>query len=625
MKQGKITYNTKDACIGDGILKEMLRADQAYDWRLLCNGSEIPTRSYSDQPFLVRAHDGALVCVVTTGTGHEGSAGQHVAVLRSLDHGKTWSDPIAVESPENPESSYAVLLKVPSGRLYCFYNYNADNIREMEIIHPGNPVTFRVDTLGHHVFKYSDDHGKTWSSTYYEVPIRETEIDRQNIRKGKVRFMWNVGRPFVLNGSGYISVHKVGGFGEGFIVSSEGWLMRSDNILTEPDPAKIRWETLPDGERGLCAPKGGGKVSEEQSYAVLSDGSIYCVYRTVDGYPVETYSRDGGHTWSEPQYKCYADGRNMKHPRAANFIWKCKNGKYLYWFHNHGGPFMNQTEPDAPAVSPYEDRNPAWVSAGIEKDGPDGKVIDWSQPEIMLYDDDVFIRMSYPDMIELDSGMYVSETQKNIARIHRINPVFIDRLWGQFDGLEVDQSDCILAVEQGGLKVDLPALPKFSQRDMRRADQGLVDLRQGFTLLLKVTVPSAGGGEVLLDNRTPSGRGWMLELTGEGTLRLLMSDKQTVALNESESGMLLPGQTHAVAIVVDGGPKIVSFVIDGKFCDGGTQRQFGWSRFSPNLRDAAGHPRLTISQDVQTLKIFSRALMTCEIIALQKRNHTKPV
>jgi len=617
MSQKKINYNTKDACISDGIIKEMLKADQSKDWRLLSNGFEIPTRSYSDQPYLVQADDGALVCVLTTGEGHEGQAGQHVTVLRSSDNGRTWSDPVAIESPENPESSYAVLLKVPSGRLYCFYNYNADNIREIETVYPGNPVTYRVDTLGYHVFKYSDDHGKTWSDKWYPVPIRETEIDRQNVRGGTIRFMWNVGKPFVLNGDGYISIHKVGNFGDGFMVRSEGWLVKSDNLLTESDPEKIRWETLPDGEIGLRTPVGGGPIAEEQSYVALSDGSIYCVYRTIDGYPVESYSRDGGHTWSAPRYKCYADGRRMKHPRAANFVWKCNNGKYIHWFHNHGGPFMKDAEPNAPHVGPYEDRNPVWVSAGIEKEGPDGNLVEWSQPEILLYDDDVFLRVSYPDMIELDDGMYISETQKDVARIHHIDPGFLQRFWAQFAGLEVDPVDCILSVEPGGCVVEMPALPKFSQRDMRKADRGIVDLRQGFSFVLNVSV--SGQNEILLDNRTASGRGVLLEVTSDGALRLIMSDTQTKALNDSEAGVLSPGRTHSVAVIVDGGPKTVSFVVDGKFCDGGTQRQFGWSRFSPNLRDTAGHPQMIIGDAVSRVEIYNRALMTCEAIALQKK------
>ena len=38
----------------------------------------------------------------------------------------------------------------------------------------------RVDSQGYFVFKYSDDHGMTWSSKRYNVPVREMAIDREN-------------------------------------------------------------------------------------------------------------------------------------------------------------------------------------------------------------------------------------------------------------------------------------------------------------------------------------------------------------------------------------------------------------------------------------------------------------
>lgn len=615
-KELYMSFNKKDACIPDGVFKEMLRADQAYDWRLLTNGTIIPTLSYADQPYVVKADDGALVCVVTTGQGHEGDAGQHVAVLRSTDDGKTWSDPVAVESPANPESSYAVLLKVSTGRIYCFYNYNEDNIREVPTVFPGNPPTFRMDTLGYHVFKYSDDHGCSWSENYYKVPIRETEVDRENTTGGKIRFMWNVGRPFVLDGAAFISIHKVSGFGDGFLAGSEGWLVKSENILTETDPEKILWETLPEGETGLRTPPGGGPVSEEQSYAVLSDRSIYCVYRTIDGWLAESYSRDAGRHWSVPQYKCYADGRRMKNPRAAAFVWRCRNGKYLQWFHNHGGRFIGEHGLDEPVKSPYEDRNPVWISAGIETDGPDGKRLEWSQPEVLLYDDDPLIRMSYPDMIELDDGMYITETQKNIARIHKIDPAFLDKLFGQFEAESApEEEDGLLVIEKGGCTVPMPALPKFVQRDRRRADAGKVDLRQGFSILLQCAVP---GAETLLDNRTKSGIGFALRVTGEGALEWVMSDGQSKSLHDTAAGVIPFDRPCLLAVVVDGGPKIVSFVINQQFYDGGDDRQFGWSRFSAEFASAQGSASLQVSPAVRCGKIYGRALMTCEAIQLQR-------
>ena len=65
------------------------------------------------------------------------------------------------------------------------------------------------------------------------------EIDRSNPYKGKIQFFWNVGKPFILNGHAYISIHKVGSIGNGFFTRSEGVLIKSDNLNYEKDPDKI--------------------------------------------------------------------------------------------------------------------------------------------------------------------------------------------------------------------------------------------------------------------------------------------------------------------------------------------------------------------------------------------------
>src|ERR671921_553050 len=95
------------------------------------------------------------------------------------------------------------------------------------------------------------DGGRSWSAKRYDIPLRAFEIDRKNPYGGKLKYFWNVGKAFILKNAGYVPLHKVGGFGEGFFTSSEGVLLRSDNILTERNPDKIRWETLPDGDRGI--------------------------------------------------------------------------------------------------------------------------------------------------------------------------------------------------------------------------------------------------------------------------------------------------------------------------------------------------------------------------------------
>ena len=570
-------------------------------------GREIPSENYSDQPYIVRTDDNAWLCVLTTGSGHEGQPGQHVVALRSTDLGRTWSAPVALEPADGPEASYAVLLKVPYGRVYCFYNHNTDNLRGVIADDPPfrGGICRRVDSLGHFVFKYSDDHGRTWSEERHDVPIREMAIDRENPYQGRVQFFWNVGKPFVHEGRGYVSVHKVGGFGAGFFTRSEGVLVSSANICTERDPRLISWETLPDGDRGLRTPPGGGTIAEEQSYSVLSDGSFYSVYRTVDGHPACCYSRDRGHTWTVPRYKRYADGRLIKHPRAANFAWKCGNGSYLYWFHNHGG-------------NGYEDRNPVWLSGGVEADSPDGRIIRWSQPEILLYDDDPFVRMSYPDLVEQDGKAYLTETQKDKARIHEIDPDLLAGLWDPFGSPAAAREGLVLELPAGKempRTAAMPSLPVLCARDATRADYGTRDLRQGFSLALWLRFRTLTPGQVILDNRAEDGHGFCLRWQA---IEIVLNDGRTESRWESDAGLLAPDEPQHVVVVVDGGPKIISFVTNGALCDGGTDRQFGWGRFSPHLRDVNGAPELRLAPQLHgellSLRVYDRYLRTAEAV-----------
>ena len=585
------------------------------DRRHLNNGWQIPSEGYCDQPYVVQTDDGAWLCIMTTGAGHEGATGQHVVSTRSTDRGRTWSELVDVEPADGPEASYAVLLKVPSGRVYAFYNHNTDNVRRVKADNPpfGDGYCTRVDSLGHYVFKYSDDHGRSWSEQRFDVPVREMDIDRQNADGGRLRYFWNVGKPFVAHGAAFVSLHKVGGFGDGFFTSNEGVLIRSENILTEVDPAKITWETLPEGERGLRAPAGGDTVASEHSYSVLSDGSFYCVYRTIDGHPACAYSRDGGRTWSDPEYKKFPDGRLFKHPRAANFAWRCANGRYLYWFHNHGGRFIR--EHPAQRSHTYEDRNPVWLCGGVETDSPEGRVIQWSEPEIVLYDDDPYIRMSYPDLVEEDGQYYLTETQKDVARVHRIDPSLLQGLWDQFERADLTREGQLLEVDEPGpAVVDMPALPPFVRRS-GLSPYGTDDLRTGFSLELWFQLDSSVAGRVLLDTRLENGQGFVLQHKGNGQLELVLDDGRTRASWDSDPHAVSVGKRHHAVVVVDGGPNVISFVVDGRLCDGGDFRQFGWGRFSPHLRHANGSPRLLIDGAIDLLRVYGRALRTSEAIS----------
>jgi hypothetical protein len=397
------------------------------DPRNIANGREIPSEGYCDQPYLVKTEDGAWLCTMTTGRGREGDSGQHIVALRSTDQGRTWSEPVDIEPADGPEASWVMPLAIPGGRVYAFYTYNAENMREVIADDPPfqGGKTSRVDTLGEYAFKYSDDGGRTWSQDRHYIPAREMAIDRANPYAGKVRFFWGVGKPVVSEGVALFGFSKVGGFGEGFMTESEACFMRSDNILTEPDPQQITWETLPAGDHGLRSP--GGPIADEANLTVLSDGSLFCTYRTIDGHPCHAYSRDGGRTWTGPEYMTYRPGGPMvNHPRAANFVRRLTQGpyagRYIYWFHNNTARWYN----GGPAVG---SRNPAWLLGGTEKDGPEGKVIHWGRPEVVLYADHPHAGISYPDFVEDDGRLFIAETQKSVARVHEVPEWVLARLW----------------------------------------------------------------------------------------------------------------------------------------------------------------------------------------------------
>ncbi len=575
------------------------------DWRDIGNGAAIPDEEYVDQPYIVAA-DGAWLCVLTTSRGGEGATSSHVLSTRSTDHGQTWSPLLALEPQTPPESAYATLVKTPAGRIYAFYNHNTDNVREVPPQTGTKPVT-RVDSLGHFVLKFTDDGGRSWSADRYEIPMRETRIDRENLTRGKIRFFWHVGRPLVHRGAVYVPFSKMVGISN--LSRSEAYFLRSDNLLTERDPAKIRWTTLPDGDSGLTAP--GGIIAEEPSVVALSDGSLCCTYRTAVGRSAIAYSRDEGRTWTPPAFMSYTPGgRSVKHPRAANFVWHTGNGRYLYWYHNNEvGNFTGQ-------------RNPAWISGGREIETPRGRMIEWSQPEIMLYAPGADTRMSYPDLIEEDGRYFVTETQKTIARVHEVPAAFFETLWAQFDhrtlatrglALEVTGPACA-----AGAKAKLPAAFDL---ETPPADGGLtIEAWVKFTDLAK--------GQTLLESRDPMGGGFALETTARGTIALSFragyggpgreNPVEAETSWDCDPGILQPGAWHHVVAIVDGGAKIISFVVDGQLGDGGAARPYGWARFSREIRTVPTAKELVLAPalhgELAAVRIYQRHLMTSEAV-----------
>ena len=561
--------------------------DSFIDSRNIQIGSVIPDEGYCDQPYVVITQDGNWLCTLTTGAGHEGQRGQHVVSTISQDKGKTWSELIDIEPANGPAASWVIPLITPSGRVYAFYNYNGDRIRRL-----GKRKRLRADTIGWYVYKYSDDNGHTWSQKRYRLPVRFTACDRTNDWQGKVQIFWGIDKPMISGESAYFGFTKLGKY---MLEKGEGWLFRSDNILSEPDVEKIEWQMLPDGDSGLRVAEFGSS-QEEHNLVGLSDGSLYCMYRCTMGHPCHTYSRDGGHTWEPITPATYTPGgRVIKHPRACPPIWRTQNGKFLFWYHNNGG-------------KDFKNRNPVWICGGIEKNGH----IHWSQPEILLYDPDPSARMSYPDLIEQDNRYWVTETQKTLARVHEVDPTLLEGLWNQGkakkiarEGLVLDLNSTSTPKISDKTELEMPVLPPL--------DGG------GFTLDLWLKLDELSPGQLILDSRDRAGKGIALTTTHRGTLQISMSDGKSVSSWDCDVDLLRAGQRHHVVVIVDGGPKIITFVVDGVLCDGGTTRQFGWGRFDANQLDVNGAGKLTVAPSIkgelESLRLYNRYLRTSEAIS----------
>ena len=608
------------------------------DGRHLETGTEIPSEGYCDEPYVVVNADGSWTCTMTTGRGIEGEGGQHVVSYRSPNQGQTWEGPFDIDPASGPEASWVMPLTVPgTGRIYAFYTYNRDNLREVKTVDGG--VYARVDSLGVYAYKFSDDNGRTWSRDRFEIPMRLFECDRQNAYGGKVLFFWGVGKPFVHHGAAYVVASKVGGFGEGFFVHNEGVLFRSPNLLTESDPTRHVWETLPDGDVGLRTPAGGGPIAGEFNVTPLSDGGLYGTYRTIDGWACHAYSRDDGHTW-EHEYMTYTPGgRRVKNPRAANFVRRFSNGKYLYWFHFHGGEVLARA-PNLRSWVGYEHRNPVWLCGGIERDGR----IHWSQPEIALYDDNPGVRISYPDFIEQDGRIWLTETQKTIARVHELDTQLLAALWADPSEARPTRDGLLLEHTDGKGSIRMPDLPTLHNRGGGRVDPSTgatlpgqacaIAPRGGMTLELLVNFRSLKPWQVVFDSRDVEGRGILLQLTDRGTLKLSLAGhtygepggRWSCGLCESawetDGGLLKAGTLHHVVFIVDGGPKTISVLVDGELCDGGHDRQYGWGRFNPHLRDANGATTGVVAGgldgDLPLFRIYGRPLLAAELAASRR-------
>ncbi|XP_062503358.1 uncharacterized protein LOC134180262 isoform X2 [Corticium candelabrum] len=557
------------------------------DPRYLPNGRMMLESGYLDQPYCVidRHHRNRWVCAITQDALHEGGPGERVVSMYSTDRGKSWSKPNSIEANTTLTNAYSSIAITRFGRIYVMYNFNADNVSAL----PDGKKLGRSDTLGHFVMKYSDDGGDSWSSHRYEIPYRLTSIDNNNSWKGKVKMMWSVDQSKLANDSTlYYSFTKIGVYPQD--APEEVWFLSSANIMTEQDPSKIEWTLLPNGDHGIPPPGGNPNIAEEGHVMPLPSGGFYAVFRTTQGFLGAASSPIGKHAteWTTPGFAEYwrstaNDRLYLKNPRGPITMKQFSNGRYLLLFYNNGDTGFNS-------------RNPYWLCCGITNKS--GDTIMWSQPEIILYDRIQDSRPGYPDFIEEDDGaIYITETQKTIARVHEIDKVMLELLFQQDTIKSVTQRELAAVFNSTEDYTTAPTFPDFGQYKVAQ---------QGFTIDMWVedhTVSSPG--DVMLDSTLPSGQ----------------DNKGYTAVHSTDPSctkrLLTPG-LHQLATVVDNGPFVIYFMVDGLVCDGGPTLKSGLQWITNDLGDINGSDKLLTARTYKGLirigRVYTRALYTSELV-----------
>ena len=144
----------------------------------------------------------------------------------------------------------------------------------------------------------------------------------------------------------------------------------------------------------------------------------------------------------------------------------------------------------------------------------------------------------------------------------------------------------------------------------------------GFAIDFRIRFRELSPGQVILDTRDTLGKGIALTISDRATMNLLMSDGKLKSEWDSDPGTgpgtLRVGEWQHIAVIVDGGPKIVTWVIDGILNDGGAVREFGWGRFDPKMEDVNGSPSAKVAPslfgELGKMRIYDRYLRTSEAI-----------
>jgi len=589
------------------------------DWRYLPNGRLMLEDSYLDQPQCTiwapaPPSTKRWVCTIARNSHPEGNFGEHSEVLYSEDEGLSWTTGIRLEAEGAPTNSYGNIGQSDFGRLYVIYNMNLNNVTRFP---SGKPFS-RDDELGFHVWRFSDDGGSSWSSDRLTIPVPNTAVDRNNTFNGATQIFWSVDQIKRTRAGGSLHAFtKIGSYMQS--PPEESFFIYSPNINSERNASLVAWSVFPEGDAGVrppCPTLGCMNWEEAHVVQLATQPGLYQVTRTSTGFLGAASTRDdsGAGGWGQGHYATFsalglpaAAGRRVKNPEGPITLKRFANGKYLLLFYFNS--VAGYTPPRTSNSTLRNPRNPYWLAAGWEE--ADGEVR-FSQPEVALHfaplggppasPSNSATGPGYPDFIEDGGRVFITETNKTQARVHPIDPLFLDTLFSA-DALNATAGEGIaVAFPPGsqGRAFPTPALPAFPQPPATAAGAGT-----GAVIGLWVATHSAAApGQALVEVGGPlsltvaAGGALLLELkdAATGTNASLLMDGECAA-RLSGTGTTPDSEPHYAAVVIDASARVLTWSVDGVVCDGSSAggsaggALWGWEWAPTGMGDLNANPR----------------------------------
>jgi len=367
-----------------------------------------------NQHFLVvKTPPGALLGFWTQST-FENAGDQRVVCARSLDRGRTWSEPQVIDGPKPGDAdgtglaSWGFPIVAPNllgdgaHRVYYIYNKNVgiDDARE--------------DTTGMVRCRYSDDDGRTWGATY-DFPIAPSAISHPDPEAPP---NWIVYQNIFITPENHVLAPFTRWASNTYDAAvkldlnllehwSEIWFLRFENILSEPDVDKLIVSTWPKAPHGIQVEspyRPRVSVAQEPTVQALSDGRLICVFRTLLGANYFALSEDDGRSWDEPRVLRYEPGGNpVLNPMSPSPLYRLHDGRYLLLFYNNDGTANGGKSP----VDSKRNRYPVWLTVGREIPGEKEHPLRFGPPKIFATSNGVLLPYTggtqvavYPSLVD---------------------------------------------------------------------------------------------------------------------------------------------------------------------------------------------------------------------------------